>query len=51
MSLRDNPLVCHSGTAQSAGPGIQPQARHFGLDSGLAPPGRPGMTDTDGGAA
>src|SRR6185312_11394198 len=43
----------HSGTARSAGPGIQPQAPHLFLDSGFAPIGaryartrwaHPGMT-------
>jgi len=30
------PLYCHSGTARSAGPGIQKQGRRLRLDSGLA---------------
>jgi hypothetical protein len=29
-------LRCHSGAARSAGPGIQTEARHLYLDSGVA---------------
>jgi hypothetical protein len=34
----------HSGTARSAGPGIQNNTLRLALDSGLAPSARPGMT-------
>jgi len=35
---------CHSGAARRAEPGIQMQVRSLFLDSGFAPPARPGMT-------
>ena len=42
----DAPSARHSGTARSAGPGIQMQARRWFLDSGFAcSRTRPGMTN------
>ena len=42
--MRALPLSRHSGTARSAGPGIQKQMQNPLQDFGLAPSARPGMT-------
>jgi hypothetical protein len=49
MTVLHFPIFCHSGTARSAGPGIQMRMQALLLDSGFARlRSRPGMTKEGG---